>query len=70
MNYKQQEFLNSLHTLFEKYAVECVRVKDNEVEFVSGDDVLAFSLYENDTFSCIRTMSGLYSPSLARLDGR
>lgn len=60
MNDKQKQFLDRLHTLLEKYAVDYVRIRGNEVEFVSGEDVLAFSLYETGTFSCIRTMSGQY----------
>lgn len=62
MNHNQQNFLDELADLLDKYSIDCVCVSAGTIRFISNGSGLAFRSYdrESGTFDCIDTFQPDY----------
>lgn len=50
MNDNQQNFLNELAQLFEKYSIDCAYVTNKGFELKSHEESISFQSYKDETF--------------------
>ena len=62
MNENQKNFLNELHDLLKKYAIDRLVVYHDSIRFESNQEILSFGHYDNGTFHNIETEVNNYTP--------
>lgn len=64
MNNEQQNFLNELAQLFEKYSIDCAYVTDKGFELKSREESISFQSYKDETFFNVRTYKPEYDTTV------
>ncbi len=60
MNNNQENFLNELAQLFEKYSIDGAYVADKSFKFQSHEETLSFQYYRDDAFFDVITYKTKY----------
>ena len=62
MNENQKNFLNELHDLLKKYAIDRLAIYRDSIRFESNHETLGIGHYDNGTFHDIESEVNNYTP--------